>query len=232
MNYLIFKNWGDLFGYYFKSTGMSILGFIPWFLLAVITFVLGWWIATIIGRAIEQVINALKIDRALNNAGAGTFTERTGIRVNVGAFIGGLVKWFIIIVFLMASLDFMQLTSVSTFLRAEVIGYLPKIVEVALVLIIATLIGDFMSKLVTASAKASGVRSANFLGSLTRYAIFFSAFIISLGELGIASAYMQYIFIALVAMFALAGGLAFGLGGRDAAARALERLHDRVKPMN
>lgn len=231
MNYLIFRNWSDLFGYYFKSTGSSILNFIPLFLLAVITFIIGWWIAVMIGRAIEQIITALKVDKALESAGADSLVARTGLHLNVGGFIGGLVKWFIIAAFLMASLDFIGLSTVGEFLRSEVIGYLPKVIEVTLVLIIATIIGDFMGKLVVASAKASNVRSANFLGSLVRYAIFFSAFIISLGELGIAPMYMQYLFVGLVSMFAIAGGLAFGLGGKEAAARTIEHLHDRVKPM-
>jgi hypothetical protein len=228
----IFKNWGDLFAYYFKSTGAGIWSAIPSFLLAVLTFIVGWIFATLIGRAIEQVIGALKVDKALESAGANSIMQRAGIRLNVGAFIGGVVKWFIIAVFLLASLDFLHLTSVSDFIRTEIVSYLPRVIEVALLLVIATILSDFMGKLVTASAKASSVRSANFLGTLTRYAIFISAFIIALGELGIAAAYMQIFFTGLVAMLAIAGGLAFGLGGKEAASHTIAHLSDRVKPTN
>ena len=156
--------------------------------------------------------------------------ERTGD--DPGAFIGGVVKWFIIVVFLVASLDILQLTAVTDFLKTDVLGYLPNVIVAALVLVIATIIADFMGKVVTASAKAGNVRSANFLGTLTRYAIWIFAFIIALGELGIAAAYMQILFTGLVAMLAIAGGLAFGLGGKEAAARSIEHLRDHVKPMN
>lgn len=227
----IFQNWGDAFTYSLQSLWASFIVFVPRFLFAVIIFIIGWVIGSIIGRAIEQVIAALKVDKALESAGAGTVMQKSGIRLNVGAFIGGVVKWFIIVVFLVASLDILQLTAVTDFLKTDVLGYLPNVIVAALVLVIATIIADFMGKVVTASAKAGNVRSANFLGTLTRYSIWIFAFIIALGELGIAAAYMQILFTGLVAMLAIAGGLAFGLGGKEAAARSLEHLHDRVKPM-
>jgi hypothetical protein len=46
--------------------------------------------------------------------------------------------------------------------------------------------------------------------------------------LGIAGAFAQTLFTGIVAMLSLAGGLAFGLGGRDAAARYIEKLRDDI----
>jgi small-conductance mechanosensitive channel len=227
----IFQNWGDAFTYSLQGLWASFIDFVPRFLFAVIIFVIGWVIGSIIGRAVDQVISALKIDKALEGAGAGRVMERTGMRLNIGAFIGGIVKWFVIVVFLVASLDILQLTAVTEFLKTSVLGYLPNVIVAALVLVIATVIADFMGKVVMASAKAGNIRSANFLGTLTRYAIWIFAFIIALGQLGIAAAYMYTLFTALVAMLALAGGLAFGLGGKESAARMIDHLHDRVKPM-
>ena len=227
----IFQNWGDAFTYSLQSLWASFAVFVPRFLFAVIIFILGWFIGWVVGRAVEQVISALKVDKALESAGANKVMQRSGIHLNTGAFIGGVVKWFIIVVFLVASLDILQLTAVTSFLTNDVLGYLPNVIVAALILIIATVVADFMGKVVMASAKAGSIRSANFLGTLTRYAIWIFAFIIALGELGIAAAYMQILFTGLVAMLAIAGGLAFGLGGKEAAARSIEHLRDHVKPM-
>jgi small-conductance mechanosensitive channel len=225
----IFTNWGDAFTYSLQSIWISFIDFVPRFLFAVIVFIIGWIIGSVIGRAVEQVIAALKVDKALESAGADNMMTRAGMKLNVGAFIGGIVKWFIIVVFLVASLDILQLTAVTDFLKADVLGYLPNVIVAALILVIATIVSDFMGKVVTASAKAGNVRSANFLGTLTRYAIWIFAFIIALGQLGIAAAYMQILFTGLVAMLAIAGGLAFGLGGKEAAARSIESLREHTK---
>ena len=141
------------------------------------------------------------------------------------------MKWFIIAVFLMASLANLQLTTVTEFIQTDVVGYLPHVIVAALILIIATVIADFMGKVVSSSSRAGGFRSAGFLGTLTRYSIFIFAFIMALSELQIASDYMRAVFIGLIAMLAIAGGLAFGLGGQQAAARAIEKVREHVKPM-
>ena len=228
----IFQSWGDAFTLALQNVSVSFASFVPKFLFAVILFIIGWIVAVVIGRAIAQVIAALKIDGALEKAGAGNVMDRAGITLNLGAFIGGVVKWFIIVVFLVASLNLLGLTDVTSFLSNNVLAYLPHVLVAALVLVIATVIADFIGKVVTASARAGSIRSANFLGTLSRYAIWIFAFIIALSELGIAAAYMQILFTGLVAMLAIAGGLAFGLGGKDVAASAVAHLNDRVKPIH
>ncbi len=225
----IFTSWGDAFTYSLQSIWVSFIDFVPRFLFAVIVFIIGWIIGSVIGKAVDQVISALKVDKALESAGVDNVMNRAGMKLNVGAFIGGIVKWFVIVVFLVASLDILQLTAVTDFLKTDVLGYLPNVIVAALILVVATVVADFMGKVVMASAKAGNVRSANFLGTLVRYAIWIFAFIIALGQLGIAAAYMQIFFTGLVAMLAIAGGLAFGLGGKDAAAHTIAKLHERTK---
>ncbi len=227
----IFTTWGDAFTYSLQSIWVSFMDFVPRFLFAVIVFIIGWIIGSVIGKAVAQVISALKVDKALESAGMDNVMNRAGIKLSVGGFIGGVVKWFIIIVFLVASLDILQLNAVTDFLKTDVLGYLPNVIVAALILVIATVVADFMGKVVMASAKAGNVRVANFLGTLVRYAIWIFAFIIALGQLGIAAAYMQILFTGLVAMLAIAGGLAFGLGGKEAAMHTLEKLHEHTKPM-
>ncbi len=220
--------WGGVFSESLLNLWYGFISFLPGLLGALILFIVGWILGAIIGKAVAQVVNALKVDKLFESAGANTFMERAGVRLNVGKFTGEIVKWFIIIVFLMASLQIIGLTQVNDFLRETVLYYLPKVIVAAFVLVIATLIADAMDKLVKASAKAVKIRSARMLGSVTRYAIWIFAFIIALSELGIATAFMQILFTGFVAALAIALGLSFGLGGRDAASRAIDRFSDHM----
>ncbi|MFA7315482.1 MAG: hypothetical protein WC059_01605 [Candidatus Paceibacterota bacterium] len=221
---MFIQTWGGVFGDSLLNLWYGFMNFIPSFLGAVILFIIGWVVASVIGKAIAQVVSALKVDKVFESAGANTLLSRAGISLNVGGFIGGIVKWFIVVVFLMASLEIIGLTYVNDFLRESVLVYLPKVIVASLVLLIATVISDTVKKVVTASAKAANVSSANMLGSITRYAIWAFAFIVALSELGIAATFMQILFMGLIAMLAIAGGLAFGLGGKDAAGRAIDRI--------
>jgi hypothetical protein len=202
----------------------GFINFVPGLLLAIIIFLVGWILGSVIGKAIAQVVSALKLDKLFESAGAGDMMNRMGVKLNIGKFFGVIVKWFIIIVFLMASLQIIGLTQVNDFLRTAVLLYLPKVIISAIVLIIATILANTMKDLVVASSKAANISSANILGAITKYAIWGFAFIIALSELGIATYFMQVLFMGLVVMLALAGGLAFGLGGKEAASRAIENI--------
>lgn len=222
------QTWGGVFSESLVNLWYGFIGFVPSLLGAIILFIIGWILGAIVGKAIAQVVSALKIDKLFESAGAHVFMERAGLKLNVGGFVGAVVKWFIIVVFLMASLQIIGLTQVNDFLREAVLYYLPKVVVASFVLVIATIIADAMHKLVNASAKAVNIRSANMLGSITRYAIWVFAFIIALSELGIATAFMQILFTGFIAALAIALGLAFGLGGKDAASRTIDRFSDHM----
>ena len=228
---LIFQTWGEAFTYSLASIWASFIAFVPAFVLAVLFFVVGWFLGSQIGKAVDHIIATLKIDKMLQHLGVDTITDRAGFRLDTGAFFGALVKWFTITIFLVASLNVMGLTVVTDFLKNDVLTYLPHVIIAAIVLIAATVIADFMGKVVTASSKAGGFKSANFLGTLSRYAIWIFAFIMALTELGIADQLIQTLFTGLVVMFAIAGCLSFGLGGKDAAARFIEHLREHTKQM-
>ena len=53
---------------------------------------------------------------------------------------------------------------------------------------------------------------------------------VALSHLGIAAQYMSILFTGIVAMLALAGGLAFGLGGKEAATDMIKSIRSEIKP--
>jgi large-conductance mechanosensitive channel len=221
---MFIQNLGLVFTDSLLSLWYGFINFVPGLLLAIILFIIGWAVGSIVGKAVAQLITALKVDKLFESAGAQEMFTRMGVKLSVGRFFGAIVKWFIIIVFLMASLQIVGLTQVNDFLRGAVLDYLPRVIIAAIVLVIATVLADTMKKLVVASAKAANVNSANMLGSITKYAIWIFALIIALSELGIATYFMQVLFMGIIVMLAIAGGLAFGLGGKEAAARAIENI--------
>lgn len=221
--------WGYVLNESLINMWFGFINFIPVLLGAIIIFLVGWLIGKLVGKAIAHLFEAAKINKLFESAGFDRFSEKFGMKFSVGTLFGVIVKWFIILVFLITSLEIIGLTQVNDFLRQTVLYYLPKVVIAALVLIIASIIAEAMKKLIHASAKAASLKSANMLGSIALYAIWIFAFIIALSELGIASAFMQILFTGFIAALAIALGLAFGLGGRDAASRAIDRISDDMK---
>ncbi len=224
----IWLTWGDVFNASLQELWWGFIQFAPKLIIAIIFFAIGWVLGNIIAKALEQVFGALKIDNLLKSIGVEGFFRRTGMNLNSGYFIGQVVKWFVIVVFLIPSLDLVGLNSIKDFLQYDVLGFLPRVVVAALVLIIATIVADALSKTVTASAMTMNLTSANMLGAIAKYAVWIFAFIIALGQLGVADYYMSVLFTGIIAMLSIGGALAFGLGGRDAAAKFIAKVSEEV----
>lgn len=221
---MLLQTWGEVFSQSLIGLWYAFITFIPGLLGAIILFVVGWVVGSIVGKAITQLVSVLKIDKLFESAGVNHFVDRSGLKFSISRFIGAIVKWFIIVVFLMAALQIIGLTQVNDFLREAVLYYLPKVIIASFILVIATVLADGMKKLVKASAQAANIRSANMLGSITLYAIWAFAIVIALSELGIATAFMQILFTGFIAALAIALGLSFGLGGKEAASRAIDKI--------
>jgi len=216
--------WGNVLVSSFQMMWGGVIAFVPKLLIALVIFVLGLLAGSILGRWVSQLIQSLRLDQALRSLGAEEFVSKAGFRLNSGGFIGALVKWFMIIVFLVAALEVLGLTQVTEFLKGIVLGYLPNVIVAAFIVLIGALVANLLEKIVVGAAKAADMPSAHFLGTLTRWSVWIFALIAAMLQLGIAAILLQTIFTGVVAMLALAGGLAFGLGGREAAGRYLERL--------
>jgi len=227
---MILETWSEVLSYSFQQLWVGIVqDFLPEFLAALIIFVLGWIVGVLLGRVAEQVIKSLRLDNALKTAGAEDLISRAGFSLDSGRFIGGLVKWFIIIAFLVASLDVLGLTQVNSFLREVVLDYLPQVFVAVFIILVAAVLADVLQHLVSGTAKAAGISSARLLGTITKWSIWIFAVLAALFQLGIAPIFMQTLFTGVVVALSIGFGLAFGLGGQDVAKGYLEHVRKEIK---
>mgnify|MGYP001571649412 CR=1 FL=1 len=221
------QSWSDVLSLSFKNLWLGVVGFVPNVVIAIVIVLLGWGIGVLFGRVVAQVIKAIKVDEALRKAGVENFLNKGGIELNSGSFLGGLVRWFVILVFLIGAFEILKLSQVTIFLR-DILNYLPQVIVAVLILIAAGLVADVMKKLVLSSAMTAGISSADFLATVTKWVIWVFAILVALSQLGIATGFVQTIFTGLVVALSLGLGLAFGLGGQEAAGRMIERMSKEI----
>lgn len=212
----------------FNGISAGIVKFLPYLLGAIVTFIASWIIGAFVGKLVAHIFRALKVDEMLEKAGFNRAISRAGLTLNSGALVGGLVKWFIIVIGLVAAFDIIGLVQVNIFLQSVVLLYLPQVIVAVLILLVSIVIADVVSKIVQSSAKAAGVRSANFLGTMARWAIWIFGILMALVQLQIATTFIQTLFTGVVVALAIAFGLSFGLGGQEAAARYIEKVRQDI----
>lgn len=212
-----------------QGIGGGVVDVLAALVVAVVVFVVGWVVGVLVARVIEQIVKTIQLDKLLSAAGIDDLVGKMGIKLNSGRFLGELVKWYVIVVALILSFDILGLTQVTSFLTGIAIGYLPQVISAVLILVIAAVIAEAVRKAVVASAKGAGVASANFVGSVAKWAIWIFALLAALFQLGIAATFIQTIFTGVIVALALALGLSFGLGGQDAARDYIAKLRSEIK---
>ncbi|OGD25292.1 hypothetical protein A2819_00205 [Candidatus Azambacteria bacterium RIFCSPHIGHO2_01_FULL_40_24] len=221
------QTWADVIRFTLQNLWTGFVMFLPNFLGALVIFFVGLVIAAGLSKIVEKLVDALKLDRLLEQFGLGKILERADLRLDSGRFVGVLVQWFFVIVTLLAVSDILKLEAFSDFLK-QVLLYVPNIIIAVLIMLAGVVMAAFLARLVRASVLAARLHSAHFLGALTKWSVLVFAFLAALSQLGIAGALVNTLIMGFVAMLALAGGLAFGLGGRDVAAAWLEKMKSEV----
>jgi len=221
------NTWSEVLSLSFKNLWLGVTGFVPNMVVALIIVLLGWGIGVLFGRVVSQIIKAIKIDEALRRAGVEGFLNKGGLNLNSGNFLGGLVRWFIILVFLVGAFDVLHLSQVTLFLK-DILDYLPQVIVAVLILIAAGMVADAMKKVVLSSAMTAEISSAGFLATATKWVIWIFAILVALPQLGIAAGFIQTIFTGLVVALSLGLGLAFGLGGQEAAGRMVDKVSKEI----
>lgn len=219
------QTWGEAITISLLGLWDRFVNFLPSLLGALLVFFFGLIVAIALGKVVEKVISLLQVDQLLEKIKVGERFKDAGIQIKVSKFFGELVKWFLILVFLMAATDILKLSQVSEFLNS-VILYIPNIVIATIILSVAFLLGNFVFHAVRSSTKVAGVMSASFLAIIAKWAIIIFGLLAALIQLGIAVSLVNTIFIGLIAALALAFGLSFGLGGREEAALILKKIRE------
>src|SRR3989344_849628 len=143
--------WSTVLQNSFNDLLVGVVDFIPKLIIALVIFLVGWGIGVLLDKVIAQIIKSINVDSVLRRAKLEELLKRAGFNLNSGAFLGGLVKWFVIVVFLIASLDVLGLNQVTLFLQ-QVIIYIPQVIVAVLVILAAALIADAVQKLVVGGA--------------------------------------------------------------------------------
>lgn len=223
-----FKTWGEAITFSLINVSQKVVDFLPTLLGAFLVLVAGWIMSATLGRLVEKMLRDLGVDKAMKKMGFGSDTAKsTGFNFRLSGFIGGMFKWFLALVFLMAATDILHLNQVTIFLN-EIIFYLPNVVVSVVILAAVFLLGNFVYHLVNESTRAAGVMSAKLLATISKWAIIIFGFFAALIQLGVANSLVNTMFIGLIGMISVAGGLAFGLGGRDEAQMILRKLREEL----
>lgn len=215
--------WGAIFSDTATGVWISIVNFIPNILGAIVVILIGMIVAGRLGRAVALVLKKLYIDQAVDKAGLTKVLHSIGMKFDVSVAFGKLITWFLYVIALIIVADILQLNQISQFLQSVVL-YIPNVIISVVILVVGIIISNFIYTLIKETATSAQLAAADLLAMSGRWAILVFTFLAALEQLRVVPELIQILFTGLVFMIALAGGLAFGLAGKDRAKDILDKV--------
>jgi len=224
----VIQTWSEVTLDALKNLWQGFIEFIPVLIGALIIFIIGWLISVWIGKLIAGILKKLRIDRIFEGPKWQQAFEEAGLKISVSEFLGGLIKWILVIVFLLIAVQILGLQGFAAFLE-RIVSWLPNLIIAAAIFVVAVIIADYAEKLIKAIVRKMEIGYTKFLGILVKVAIWALAIIAILIQLEVAADIVQIITMGIIALIVISLGLAFGLGGRDLAREILEDLKRKIK---
>jgi Mechanosensitive ion channel, conserved TM helix len=201
----------------------SLISFIPNLVGCLIILFVGYLIARLVKAAVTKLLEGVGLDRALRGSQAGTYVERVSPGARPSRLVGLVAFWFIFIYAIAAAVGALKIPALTNFM-ANVQNYLPNVIAAVLILVIgvalAGAVGGLVDRLMgdTAGGRIARAISPTLILAIVVFMV--------LNQLKIAPAIVTTTYIALIGMLAVAGALAFGLGGRELAADMMRDAYD------
>lgn len=204
-----------------RSFGRDLIAILPRLLAALALVVVGWVVARIARRLTVRALRLARIDVAAEKAGVEDFLVQGGVRMTTVTIVGNLVYWAINLVVLLAALSALGVTTAGELFNRMVL-FIPNVIAAVVVLIFGALLAQFIGTLVFTYLSNVGVSGAAAIAAIARWAVIVFVLAISLEQLRIGGHILVSAFQIAFGAFCLALALAFGLGGREWAARILD----------
>lgn len=221
-------SWGDAIVLAWNTVIDRIIQFLPNFLGAILVLIVGWLVAILLEKLIDQLVRVVGLQSLSEKVKLEDTLKKIGLKKDLAGLVGAFVKWVIVILAFLAAAEILTLGPVVEFLNS-VLGYVPNVAAAAGILLVGVVLANFVADVISAVTRGIETGYAELASILARWSIIIFTLLAALVQLKVAAYMIQTLFTGLVALLAIAGGLAFGLGGKEAAADFIEKVKKDIQ---
>ncbi|WP_018332639.1 mechanosensitive ion channel family protein [Actinomycetospora chiangmaiensis] len=193
----------------------TLLNYIPNVIGALLVLLIGYLIARLLRAAITRLLQRVRLDQRLTHGSGGEYVTRFSPDGSPAKLVGLVVQWVLLVFVIVSAVGTLNIPAVTGFVDL-VLSYLPNVIAALLIFLVAAAIAAAVGGLVHRTM--GDTPTGRVARSAAPTLVMVIAVFMILNQLGIAEVIVNATFIALIGALALGAALAFGLGGRDAAA--------------
>lgn len=231
MNTNIVTSFEDSISLAINQIFVGMINFLPTLLGAFVLLVVGLLLAGWARSAVVKIVKISKLDSLFKNPAIKDFLENAQIGEKIEEILGEIVRWIIIALFFMASMNILGLTPVINFLNS-IFAYLPNLFAAVVILLIGAILAGFLEKMVKGFVGGYDISMSRFMGKFVSYAVMVISVLTAIRQLNIAQSFIDALLYGFVATFVIALGLGLGLGSKDLIKNILEDWYQDFKKRN
>jgi hypothetical protein len=195
----------------------TFFSWIPGLIGALVILIIGYVVAKIVGNLLARVLSRAGLDRELLTGQTGEWVRK--VTASPSVLVGKLAFWAIFLGAISLAATALGINALTAFV-ASVYAYLPNVIAAVLIFLVAGAIAAGVSTL--ASRFMGDTPTGRVVSTAAPILVMTIATFMILDQLKIAEDIVVITYAALLGSIALGAALAFGLGGRDVAARMLQ----------
>lgn len=215
------KLFGDIFSDIFFRFFNKLIDYLPQLIGGFFIILIGLIVVKIVVKFIKLFLKFFRLPELLKKT---KLLSEKETEIWIEVFLE-VVRWVVFLIFLMPAFEIWGLSKAIIFLN-QLINFLPNVIVSIIIAFFGIIFANLATKLLQSSFGRTQIK--NLLIIIAKTIILFFTGLIILNQLGIAQDLIRILFAGIVGMLALAGGLAFGLGGKDAAKDLIELLKQRI----
>ncbi|HEX5120080.1 MAG TPA: hypothetical protein VFW65_33255 [Pseudonocardiaceae bacterium] len=209
------------------QTGFTrFVDYLPQLIGAIVVLVVGYLIAKILNKVITKLLQKARLDDRLNANQGGRYAQKISPGGKPSRLVGGVVFWVIMLFVISSAIGTLGIPALTGFMN-RVLGYLPNVLVALLIFIVAGVVAGAVGGL--AHRMMGDTPTGRIVRAGAPALIMAIALFMILTQLTIAPVIVTITYVALIGALAVAAALAFGLGGRDAAADMVNSGYRRAQ---
>lgn len=201
----------------------GLVTFLQSFIAGLLVLIIGIIVAALLRQVALEVLKALKVENFLKKY---SVPEAKG-ELRWSNILAEIVRWFVILLFLVPAVKVWGVPE-ATLILNSIILYIPQVFVATIIALVGLVFANLAHDVVLASVHGVSPETSRVVATVAKWAIVIFVTFAVLSQLGIAAELIKTLFTGIVAMMAIAGGIAFGLGGQGAAKDTLEDLKKKL----
>ncbi len=124
----------------------DIIAFLPSLIAAILIILIGYGVGVVIGKAVNRLIERMGIERSFDKSSTGRAFRSAGL--DLSSFVGGITTAFIVVLSIILAIQVLNIGGTLGDYLLSVASYLPRLLGGILVIVLGTVLVDFLASLV------------------------------------------------------------------------------------